>query len=84
MDSHLFIVFLEIKRKEREKNKSLSKRRKYLDLDLDILSSFFTIAVLSVFSVGFTGLCFLQLALDIVCRSRSRSSLFNIRSYRFL
>jgi hypothetical protein len=42
------------------------------------------IAVYGVFSIGSTGLLFWRVALDLVCRSRSRSSLFNIRSDRLL
>jgi hypothetical protein len=63
---------------------ALSKRRE--DLDLDLPSSSFTIIVFDVFSIGSTGLRFwrVALALDLVCRSRSRSSLFNIIYDRLL
>ena len=56
------------------------KRKK--DLDLDFSSSPFMIAVLGVFSVDSFGLRFLRIALDLFCRSRSKSSLFNFRSDR--
>jgi hypothetical protein len=58
--------------------------REDLDLDLDLPSSSLTIAVLGIFSVRSTGLCFWRVALNQIFRSRSQSSVFNIRSNRLL
>jgi hypothetical protein len=55
-----------------------------LDLDLDLPSSSFMITMFGVFSIGSTDLRFWQIALDLVCRSKSSSSLFSIRSDRLL
>jgi hypothetical protein len=53
------------------------KMSEYLNLGLP--SSLFTVAVLDVFSVNSSGLHFWRIALYLVCKSRSRSSLFNLK-----
>jgi hypothetical protein len=73
------------KKEKKKKKKKKKKTRDALSKRREDLSFFpFKIAVFGVFFVGSTDLRFLQIALDLVCKSRSRSSLFNIRSDRLL
>jgi hypothetical protein len=64
------------------------KRKEDLNLGLDLPFSSFTIAMLDVFSIGSTGLHLWRVALNLVCRSISksilRSNLFNLRYDRLL